>query len=57
MTGRTFADFISMGGYGLYVWSSLGMCAAALLTEVMLLKSRRLSLLREAALDAQETPS
>ena len=57
MTGRTLAEFISMGGYGLYVWSSLGMCAAALLTEVMLLKARRLSLLREAALDAQETPS
>ncbi len=57
MIGRTFADFLSMGGYGLYVWSSLGMCAAALLTEVILLKVRRLSLMREAALDTQETPS
>ncbi len=57
MTGRTIADFLHMGGYGLYVWGSLGMCAAALLAEVIVLKARRMSLRREAALDTQETPS
>ncbi len=57
MTGRTIAEFLNMGGYGLYVWGSLGMCAAALLAEVIVLKARRLSLRREAALDTQETPS
>ncbi len=57
MTGRTIADFLHMGGYGLYVWGSLGMCAAALLAEVIVLRARRLSLRREAALDTQETPS
>ncbi len=57
MTGRTIAEFLNMGGYGLYVWGSLGMCAAALLAEVIVLRARRLSLRREAALDTQETPS
>ena len=30
-----------MGGYGLYVWGSFGMCAAVLVLEVVLLALRR----------------
>jgi heme exporter protein D len=36
-----FADFLSMDGHGLYVWGSLGMCAAVLVAEVALLRLRR----------------
>ncbi len=41
------SDFFAMGGYGLYVWGSLGMCAAVIIAEVIVLKARRLSLIRE----------
>ncbi len=36
-----FADFLAMDGHGLYVWGSLGMCAAVLVAEVALLRLRR----------------
>jgi heme exporter protein D len=39
-----FADFVHMGGYGLYVWGSLGMCAAVMLAEMLMLKARRRAL-------------
>ena len=41
MTWTTWSDFWAMGGYGLYVWGSLGVCALALIVEVMLLDHRR----------------
>ncbi len=28
-------DFFSMGGYGIYVWSSYGICAVVLLLNVI----------------------
>ena len=40
----SFADFVHMGGYGLYVWGSLGMCAAVMLAEMLMLKARRRAL-------------
>ena len=39
-----FAEFVHMGGYGLYVWGSLGMCAAVMLAEILMLKARRRAL-------------
>ena len=48
MTWASSADFFAMGGYGLYVWGSLGMCAAVIVAELVLLKLRRATLLREA---------
>ena len=48
MTWASGADFFAMGGYGLYVWGSLGMCAAVIVAELVLLKLRRATLLREA---------
>lgn len=47
MSWNSGSDFLAMGGYGLYVWGSLSMCAAVLIAEVILLKSRRLSLVRD----------
>jgi heme exporter protein D len=47
MNWGSWSDFLAMGGYGLYVWGSLGMCAAVIIAEVVLLKARHLSLVRE----------
>ena len=44
-----------MGGYGLYVWGSLGMCAAVLVLEVALIALRRRALVREALDPVGET--
>ena len=41
MTWVNWSDFWAMGGYGLYVWGSLGVCALALIVEVLLLDHRR----------------
>lgn len=40
----TLARFLSMGGHGLYVWGSLGMCAAVAAAEVASLRARRRTL-------------
>jgi heme exporter protein D len=37
---NTLEEFIAMGGYGLYVWGSFGVCAAAIAAEVALLRAR-----------------
>lgn len=37
-------DFISMDGYALFVWGSLGMCALVMLAEVLWLRARHASL-------------
>lgn len=34
------AEFFAMGGYGLYVWGSFGVCALALAIEPWLVKQR-----------------
>ncbi|MDO8906711.1 heme exporter protein CcmD [Hydrogenophaga sp.] len=41
-------DFLSMGGYGLYVWGSLGMTAAVVVAEVGMVRMRRRLLVQEA---------
>lgn len=33
--------FFAMGGYALYVWGSVGACAAALVIEIVALRQRR----------------
>jgi heme exporter protein D len=40
-----FADFLAMGGYGLYVWGSFAMVGAALVWEALMLAHRRASAL------------
>ena len=53
------ADFLAMGGYGVFVWGSLGVCAAVAVAEVGLLYLKRRALIRrlrrEAAADAGQS--
>ena len=51
MNWTSFGDFIAMGGYGLYVWGSFGMCVLVLGGELLSLRSRRRAL-RELPFDA-----
>lgn len=44
-----FAAWLAMGGYGLYVWGSMGMCVAVFVAEGLSLRARRRALLRELA--------
>ena len=48
------SDFLSMGGYGLYVWGSFGVTALVMLLELWSLSMRRKSLLASQG-DADET--
>jgi len=41
MNWSSLADFIDMGGYGMYVWGSYLMVLGSLAWEVMLLMFRR----------------
>jgi len=41
MQWASLADFIDMGGYGLYVWGSYAMVAAAAVWEPLTLAHRR----------------
>jgi heme exporter protein D len=34
-------DFLSMGGYGLYVWGSFGVTALVVIAEIMLARKHR----------------
>jgi heme exporter protein D len=44
----SWADFWAMGGYGLYVWGSFGVTAAAVLGEVLAVRHRRRALQRQS---------
>ena len=48
MNWTDLRDFLDMGGYGLYVWGSLGMTAAVVVAELAMLRLRRRLLVREA---------
>ena len=41
------SEFLAMGGYGLYVWGSLGVCALVCLFEPISLNLKRRALLAE----------
>ena len=43
----SFAEFLAMGGYGLYVWGSLGVCALVCIIEPLALNLKRRALLTE----------
>ncbi len=45
----SFGEFLAMGGYGLFVWGSLGACAVVCIAEPLLLNLKRRALLREAS--------
>lgn len=50
MAWMSVADFLAMGGYGLYVWGSFGVTALVLAGEMLSLRSRRRAL-KQAAED------
>jgi heme exporter protein D len=43
----SWSAFIHMGGYGLYVWGSLGMTVVVMAAEIWQLRQRRRRLLAE----------
>jgi heme exporter protein D len=46
MNWNSAADFFAMGGYGLYVWGSFGVCVIAMAMEPFLLNRRRNDILQ-----------
>ena len=48
---NTFGDFLAMGGYGLYVWGSMGVCALVCVFEPIALNLKRRALLAEVTQD------
>ncbi len=45
MSYANLSEFINMGGYGAYVWSSFGLCAFAMLMECLTLRRQSRSTL------------
>jgi heme exporter protein D len=45
MQWNSIGEFFAMGGYGLYVWGSFGVCAAAMVIEPLLVKKRNSEIL------------
>ena len=50
------AEFLSMGGYGWYVWMSYGACAIAVAAEVVSVRARTRRALVQAR-DAEVEPA
>lgn len=53
MQWQSLGDFLSMGGYALYVWGSFGVTAVALVAEALLLRARRQRALAAVALQQE----
>jgi heme exporter protein D len=47
MSWQSWQHFVSMGGYGLYVWGSYAVTLIFIAAEVALLSKRRRNVLRE----------
>lgn len=54
MMWGSFSEFLAMGGYGFYVWGSLGVCALVCIVEPVTLNLKRRALLAEV--QEQGTP-
>ena len=50
MQWNSFSEFISMGGYGFYVWGSYGVTLVLLAAELIMLRARKKRLTEQAAL-------
>jgi heme exporter protein D len=48
-------DFFNMGGYGFYVWGAYVVAAAAIATEIVLVRMRR-NAARRAITDYRDAP-
>ncbi len=44
MNWESPAAFFAMGGYGLYVWGSFGVCALLMIVEPILASKRRMNI-------------
>ena len=51
MQWSSLSEFISMGGYGVYVWSSYGVTLVLLAAEVLMLRARKRRLAVRAELE------
>ena len=47
MMWGSFSEFLAMGGYGLYVWGSMGVCLLVCVVEPISLNLKRRALLNE----------
>lgn len=47
MHWESLSQFLSMGGYAFYVWSSFGLTAACMAVEILLLRRRHRALASE----------
>jgi len=47
MIWSSFSEFVHMGGYGLYVWGSLGGTAGLMLIEMAWVKQSRSAVVRQ----------
>lgn len=50
MQWNSFSEFISMGGYGFYVWGSYGVTFILLAAELIMLRARKRRLSEKVAL-------
>ena len=59
MIWSSAADFWAMGGYGLYVWGSIGMTFGLMVIEMLWVKQARSQALKQVALEieAAQTPA
>ncbi len=48
MQWGSLSEFLHMGGYGGYVWSSYGVCALLIVAEVLSARARRQRAVAEA---------
>ena len=48
MNWGSWSEFLSMGGYALYVWGSYVVAGALVVAEIVLLRSRRRAALAQA---------
>jgi heme exporter protein D len=49
MQWNSLSEFISMGGYGFYVWGSYGVTFVLLAAEIIMLRSRKKRLTQQSA--------
>lgn len=49
MQWNSFSEFISMGGYGFYVWGSYGLTFVLLAAEIIMLRSRKRRIAQQTA--------
>ena len=56
MRWESWSQFWDMGGYGLYVWSSMGVTAVFILLEIWKARQEHINALALAQSEIQETP-